>query len=170
MPDKRPVLLLFGALAACGGEAAEPCPFEPPAGAPVLAVLDANGHTVRTGDIVTAVQGPQGGFHIVLALWSDGLYPGDLGTPPGACMSNSAPCVDFTVEDLTAGGTIDAFAPVNVPLDCGSRRTLPRQVVLAIPELAAVDGHMLRIRAAATDSFGTRAEADLTVTCEAMMF
>ncbi len=169
MLDKAALSLAL-LLAACGG-GDQACPFQAPADPAAfrLDLLDEFTSGIQPGDMVTAHQGPQGGFHILLAVRSEALYPGDLDATPSTCGSNSAPCVDITIEDLSAGRVIDAFAPLAVPLGCTTARSALRQVVLDIDSLADVDGHTLRIQASATDAFGTRVDADLTVTCAAGM-
>ena len=107
---------------------------------------------------IEAYMGPQGGFHVFLALRVTGVV-----------LDNNEATVDLIVAD--ASRTLDQFAEARLtllPRD-GAFQTVPAaRVTLDIQSLDEVDGRALHFSAVVTDRDGTRVTGNVDATVVAV--
>ncbi|MSP16657.1 MAG: hypothetical protein EXR73_08615 [Myxococcales bacterium] len=113
--------------------------------------------------------GMQGGFHLFLSLRAGNLAPGDPTLTTVSCDSEDArdnPCIDLVVREGDA--ELDLFVPLRLALvgdgDGAYLLPRPRLVQLDVPDVAALAGRSVTVRATVTDRFGVSAEATVSAT------
>jgi hypothetical protein len=159
------------ALAACGSDATG----VPDAGPVVPVTIALSGAAPgepfaplpAAGGAIAVYEGPQGGYHVFLAVRTTGIDPGHLDEPPAACggtAESENPCIDLVVTDpLLAPEPIDIVVPLHLPL---VQTVTPGEALLDPPRLVQLDigglhevaGHTLTLSGSVTDRFGRRAE------------
>jgi hypothetical protein len=158
----RSALVLVGLCAACGaGGEREP---------PTLAIGSSESEFVALaeGAPIRLYRGPQGGYHVFLAVRATNVAPGSAGEAPRPCASpGTSPCVDLEVRD-ESGAVRDAYAGLRLPLTpsaAGFDLLPPRLVQLDTSSFDELDGQRLHITATLDDRDGVHLTHSVTAIC-----
>jgi len=116
---------------------------------------DGGYQAIPQGGNLKAYMGPQGGFHVFLALRASGIVLDD----------NNTASIDFNIADATR--SLDQFTEARLTLLSrdGAFQTVPAaRVTLDIQSLDEVDGNTLHVSAVVTDTNGFRVMGNVDAT------